>query len=207
MPPQSIHPGVATARRPVHYRDLPTGCERFAPKSPDPVTRKWYGSTIVTAARVTDIQHAGPGVSRCRLRDAPERRSGCPLVVERDFDLRARCACLGAAVTVTSAKPSPHVRVMMRRFGLEDAVRAGAADVDSTALVTRVLASSGGMVMPLGYPSDEEAATVSPSRPAWTPQAHHEPILLAHLLASPTATVTQIGVQSPRGEARDTRSS
>lgn len=77
---------------------------------------------------------------------------------------------------------------LMRRFGLEDAVRAGAADVEPTALVTPTLASPDGAVMPLGYPSDEEAAQVSPTRPSWTPQSH-EPLLLAHLQAAPTATV------------------
>ena len=68
-------------------------------------------------------------------------------------------------------------------------MRAGAADVDPTALVTPTLTSGEGMVMPLGYPSDAEAAAVSPTRPSWTPQSHHEPLLLAHLQASPTATV------------------
>jgi 2-polyprenyl-6-methoxyphenol hydroxylase-like FAD-dependent oxidoreductase len=43
--------------------------------------------------------------------------------------------------------------------------------------------------MPLGYPSDGEAAAVSPCRPAWAPQDHHEPILLAHLRQMPSATV------------------
>ena len=54
---------------------------------------------------------------------------------------------------------------LMRRFGLEASVRAGAADVDPTALVTPTLSSSDGVVMPLGYPSDDEAAAVSPTRP------------------------------------------
>jgi putative polyketide hydroxylase len=78
---------------------------------------------------------------------------------------------------------------LMRRFGLEERVRAGAADVESTALVTRVLASSDGVVMPLGYPSDDEAARVSPTRPAWAPQSHHEPLLLARLQSAPSASV------------------
>jgi putative polyketide hydroxylase len=89
---------------------------------------------------------------------------------------------------------STRVMELMRRFGLEEAVRDGAADVNPTALVTPTLSSTEGVVMPLGYPSDEEAAVVSPSRPSWTPQAHHEPLLLAHLQASPTATV-RFGVQ------------
>jgi 2-polyprenyl-6-methoxyphenol hydroxylase-like FAD-dependent oxidoreductase len=43
--------------------------------------------------------------------------------------------------------------------------------------------------MPLGHPAEEVAAAVSPSRPAWTPQDHHEPILLAHLRTMPAAAV------------------
>jgi 2-polyprenyl-6-methoxyphenol hydroxylase-like FAD-dependent oxidoreductase len=79
---------------------------------------------------------------------------------------------------------------LMRCFGLEDAVRAGAADVDPTALVTPTLASSiEGTVMPLGYPSPEEAAGVSPTGPAWVPQSHHEPLLLGRLQEARSATV------------------
>lgn len=81
---------------------------------------------------------------------------------------------------------------LLRRFGLEDDVRAGAADVDPTAMVTPTLASAEGTVMPLGFPSDEEAAKVSPTRPSWTPQDHHvnhEPLLLAHLQRQPSARV------------------
>ncbi len=78
---------------------------------------------------------------------------------------------------------------LMRRWGLEDAVRAGAPDVVPRAWVTPDLACGEGAEMPLGYPSDEEAAAVSPSRPAWAPQDHHEPILLAHLRQMPSATV------------------
>jgi putative polyketide hydroxylase len=78
---------------------------------------------------------------------------------------------------------------LMRRWGLEDAVRAGAPDVVPRAWVTPDLACGEGAEMSLGYPSDEEAAAVSPSRPAWAPQDHHEPILLAHLRQMPSATV------------------
>jgi 2-polyprenyl-6-methoxyphenol hydroxylase-like FAD-dependent oxidoreductase len=78
---------------------------------------------------------------------------------------------------------------LMRRFGLEEAVRAGAADVEPRAWVTSTLASADGVEMPLGYPSGPEASRVSPTRPAWAPQDHHEPILLAHLRQAPTATL------------------
>jgi putative polyketide hydroxylase len=78
---------------------------------------------------------------------------------------------------------------LMRRWGLEDAVRAGAPEVIPRAWVTQDLACGEGAEMPLGYPSDEEAAAVSPCRPAWAPQDHHEPLLLAHLRQLPGATV------------------
>jgi len=78
---------------------------------------------------------------------------------------------------------------LMRRWGLENAVRAGAPDVIPRAWVTPDLACGQGTEMPLGYPSDEEAAAVSPCRPAWAPQDHHEPILLAHLRRMPSVEV------------------
>ena len=43
--------------------------------------------------------------------------------------------------------------------------------------------------MVLGYPTDIEAARVSPTRPAWSPQDHTEPVILRRLLEEPTATV------------------
>ncbi|HTJ76237.1 MAG TPA: FAD-dependent monooxygenase, partial [Acidimicrobiales bacterium] len=78
---------------------------------------------------------------------------------------------------------------LMRRFGLEEAVRAGAADVESRAWVTSTLSAGEGVEMPVGYPSDGEAAAVSPTRPAWAPQDHHEPLLLARLRQAPSVRV------------------
>jgi putative polyketide hydroxylase len=70
---------------------------------------------------------------------------------------------------------------ILRSWGLEAAVRAGAADVVPRAWVTPSLVSGEGVEMPLGYPTREEAATVSPTYPAWTPQDHLEPLLRAHV--------------------------
>lgn len=83
---------------------------------------------------------------------------------------------------------------LMRRFGLEDAVRSGAADVKIRAWVTPDLASGEGTELPLGHPSDAEAALVSPTRPAWAAQDHHEPVMLEHLRRLPSATV-RLGCQ------------
>ena len=78
---------------------------------------------------------------------------------------------------------------LFRGFGVENAVRAGAPDVESTAWAGPTLAASHGTVISLGFPSDEEAARVSPCRPAWAPQDHHEPIMLERLRREATATV------------------
>ena len=76
---------------------------------------------------------------------------------------------------------------ILRSWGLEPGVRAGAADVVPRAWVTSSLLSGEGVEMPLGYPTRDEAATVSPTFPAWAPQDHLEPLLRAYLsdLSSP----------------------
>ena len=76
---------------------------------------------------------------------------------------------------------------LMRGWGLEEAVLAGAAGVEPRAWVTENLASAEGHEMPLGYPTAEEAARVSPTRATWVAQDHHEPILLRHLQTLPPA--------------------
>lgn len=83
---------------------------------------------------------------------------------------------------------------LMRRFGLEQAVRSGAADVKIRAWVTPSLASGEGTEMPLGSPSDAEAALASPTRPAWVAQDHHEPVMLDHLRSLPSASI-RLGCQ------------
>jgi len=83
---------------------------------------------------------------------------------------------------------------LMRRFGLENAIRSGAADVKIRAWVTPNLASGEGTELPLGNPSDAEAALASPTRPAWAAQDHHEPIMFEHLRRLPGASI-RLGCQ------------
>jgi putative polyketide hydroxylase len=78
---------------------------------------------------------------------------------------------------------------IFRSWGLEEQIRSGAADVESRAWVTPALASGQGTEMPLGYPTAAEAALVSPTRPAWAPQDHLEPLLVALLRSLPTAEI------------------
>jgi putative polyketide hydroxylase len=83
---------------------------------------------------------------------------------------------------------------LLRRLGVEPEVRAGAADVEPTAYVASSVVAGGGTVMPLGYPSADEAATVSPSPPAWAPQDHLEPVLLELVAGAPSVDV-RFGVE------------
>jgi len=89
-------------------------------------------------------------------------RSGIGVLV---IDKREGVPALSRALVISTRGME-----LMRRWGLEDAVRAGAPEVIPRAWVTRALACGEGTEMPLGHPSDEEAAAVSPSRPAWAPR-------------------------------------
>jgi 2-polyprenyl-6-methoxyphenol hydroxylase-like FAD-dependent oxidoreductase len=78
---------------------------------------------------------------------------------------------------------------LLRRFGLEDAVRSTAVDVLPCAWVTRRLLSGNGEQQPLGYPVGRHAAALSPTAALWAPQHLWEPLLLARLRTLPTVTV------------------
>jgi putative polyketide hydroxylase len=91
------------------------------------------------------------------------------LVVEK----RTELSTLSRATVI-----STRCMEIFRSWGLEDATRAGAADVEPCGWVTRTLASGEGRVIQLGYPTAAAAAAISPSRPAWAPQDHLEPLLL-----------------------------
>ena len=105
------------------------------------------------------------------------------------IDKRGTPSGLSRALTISTRGME-----LMRRFGLEEAVRSGAADVKIRAWVTPDLASGDGTAIPLGYPSDAEAALASPARPAWVAQDHHEPIMFEHLRGSPSASI-RLGCQ------------
>jgi putative polyketide hydroxylase len=81
---------------------------------------------------------------------------------------------------------------IFRSWGLEDGVRAGAAEVEPCGWVTSTLASGEGRVIQLGYPTAADAAAISPSRPAWAPQDHLEPLLL-QLLEEAGSCEIQLG--------------
>jgi putative polyketide hydroxylase len=71
---------------------------------------------------------------------------------------------------------------LLRSWGLEDEVRAGALEIAAVgAWATETLASPEGALVPLGLPDFAEVAAASPTTPAAVPQDHLEPVLLRHL--------------------------
>ncbi len=69
---------------------------------------------------------------------------------------------------------------LLRSWGLEDEVRAAELEVQWRGWVCETLASPEGLEIPLGLPTREQAAAVSPAGPACVPQDHLEPVLLRH---------------------------
>ena len=102
------------------------------------------------------------------------------LVVER----RAETSSLARALVVSTRSME-----IFRGWDLEDEIRAGAAEVEPLGWAALTLASAEGTEVPLGYPTAAQAAKVSPTRPAWVPQDHLEPLLLGLLRSLPSAEV------------------
>jgi putative polyketide hydroxylase len=95
------------------------------------------------------------------------------LLVERDQGLSP----LPRATAV-----STRTMELLRSWGLEDQVRAGQLDLNSTgAWAAETLASPDGVELPLGVAGIEQAAAASPTTLAAVPQDHLEPVLLGHL--------------------------
>jgi putative polyketide hydroxylase len=79
---------------------------------------------------------------------------------------------------------------LLRSLGLEHEVRAGGVDVEWLGWSCETLADvEAGAPMPLGLPTREQAALISPTGPACVPQDHLEPVLLRHLRSSATVRV------------------
>lgn len=78
---------------------------------------------------------------------------------------------------------------LMRAWGLEAAVRAGALDVRPTGWIGRTLASAEGAEVPMGFPAPAIAAALSPTTPVVAPQDHLEPVLMEHLRSLPGTSV------------------
>src|SRR5262249_3360410 len=98
------------------------------------------------------------------------------------LEKRAQGSTLSRATVI-----STRCMEILRSWGLEADVRAGAADVVPRAWGRPSLLSGEGVEMPLGDPTADEAAAVSPTAPAWAPQDHLEPLLRTSLSDLPSA--------------------
>ena len=78
---------------------------------------------------------------------------------------------------------------LMRAWGLEGAVRAGAIDASPTGWLGSTLASDEGTETSMGFPTAEVAASLSPTTGVIAPQDHLEPVLMEHLLSLPGTSV------------------
>lgn len=92
---------------------------------------------------------------------------------------------------------------IFRSWGLEAAIGAGAAEVATCGWVTPTLASGHGVVIEVGYPSDTDWAVTSPTRPAWAPQDHLEPLLFQLLTEAETCEI-RLGHEVVEIEQSDT---
>lgn len=78
---------------------------------------------------------------------------------------------------------------LMRAWGLEGAIRAGAIDARPTGWIGRTLDSPEGGEVSMGFPSDEVAASLSPTTGVIAPQDHLEPVLMEHLRSLPGVSI------------------
>jgi 2-polyprenyl-6-methoxyphenol hydroxylase-like FAD-dependent oxidoreductase len=92
-----------------------------------------------------------------------------------------------------AASVSTRTMELLRSWGLERAVRAGAVDVEWKQWVGSTLAAAG-VAHPTSFPTREQSAVLSPTAPASVPQDHLEPVLLEHLRSFGTAQV-ELGVE------------
>ncbi|MGH3774964.1 MAG: FAD-dependent monooxygenase [Pseudonocardiaceae bacterium] len=102
---------------------------------------------------------------------------------------------------------------LLRTWGLEQRVRAGAMRVRPGLAVSDTLTGAQREGMEFGYPTDAQALAVSPTTPCYCPQDHLEPALLAHLRAqggrvrfSTEVTCCSTDSTGVRAELRDRRS-
>jgi putative polyketide hydroxylase len=83
---------------------------------------------------------------------------------------------------------------LFRSWGLEEEIRAGGDEVEWRMLATATLSqAASGSAIDVGYPTTNESAGLSPTRPAAAPQDHLESVLLDQLRRLPAACV-EIGV-------------
>lgn len=122
-----------------------------------------------------DVLVVGAGPAGLTVGTVLARHGVDVLVVERHD---------GTSPFAKASGVSTRTMELLRIWGLEQQVRAGAMQIRPGLTVSGTLADPiRKSDMPSGYPTDEEALAVSPTRPCYCPQDHLEPVLLEHLRA------------------------
>ena len=88
----------------------------------------------------------------------------------------------GTSIFPKASGISTRTMEIVRSWGLEEAMREHSQDMQPFMSVRPTLTGPQLAVLQLGFPSDEQALAVSPTRTALVPQDHLEPILLDHAL-------------------------
>ena len=79
---------------------------------------------------------------------------------------------------------------LLRSWGLEDEISAGGDPVEWLLWQCETLAqAAAGCALPVGYPTREQSAVISPTAPACVPQDHLGSVLLSHVRALDAARV------------------
>jgi putative polyketide hydroxylase len=89
----------------------------------------------------------------------------------------------GTSVFPRASGVSVRTMEILREAGLEADVRAFSAEAEPQMAMMPSLAGPVAMAVPLGFPSAERAAAVSPTRGAVSPQDHIEPVIVRRLEA------------------------
>jgi putative polyketide hydroxylase len=123
------------------------------------------------APQEVDVLVVGAGPAGLTAAAALRRYGVKVLVLER----KARLSSHPRATVISTRSME-----VLRSWGLEDEMRAGGMpDVEWLGLVTETLAGADrGQAVPLGLPTKEQAAVLSPTAPLCAPQDHTEAVLL-----------------------------
>ncbi|MGH3827488.1 MAG: FAD-dependent oxidoreductase, partial [Pseudonocardiaceae bacterium] len=119
-----------------------------------------------------DVLVIGAGPAGVTAATALARHGVDVLVIERHEGISP----LPKATSVTT-----RTMELLRAWGLEQRVRAGAIRARPVLSASRTLVDSHQVDAPFGYPTDEAALAVSPTTPCYCSQEHLEPVLLEHL--------------------------
>ena len=122
--------------------------------------------------RTTQVLIAGAGPAGLTAAIALGRQGVDTLVVDRKRELSSL-----PRATVISTRSME----LLRSWGLEQDILAGAIDVEWRMWSCESLAlASAGKGVPVGLPTREQSAVVSPAAPECVPQDHTERVLLEH---------------------------